>query len=111
MQQWFNSLKQQQQLLVLFLVVMLAVYFLVVFIWRPMSASVSSLEKQNERSQASLIQVKALAAEYKVLEKSGISSTSSKQNLTRLIDTTVKNHQLTMSRFQPYSSGDVQVRV
>ena len=43
-------------------------------------------------------------------KKSGPEATGGKQNLTRLIDTTVKNNTLTMTRFQPSSSGEVQVR-
>jgi general secretion pathway protein M len=110
MQQWFNQLKRQEQLLIIALAAVLVLYLMVVLIWRPMSASVSSLRLQNQQSQQSLQQVEQLAAEYKVLEQSAGSRSASKQNLTRLIDNTVKKHQLEMSRFQPSSSGDVQVR-
>jgi general secretion pathway protein M len=110
MQQWFNQLKRQEQLLLIALAAVLVIYLIVVLIWRPMATSVDSLRLQNEQSQQSLQQVKQLAAEYKLLEQSGTSRSSSKPNLTRLIDGTVKKHQLKMSRFQPSSSGDVQVR-
>ena len=85
-------------------------YLLYVLIFAPMSAAVSSLEQQNQQAATSLVAVKALVKEYQSLQKSGAGKFGSKQNLTRLIDTTVKASGLTMKRFQPSSSGDVQVR-
>lgn len=110
MQQWFNNLTRQEQLLLLVGGAVVIAYLLVVVILRPMSASVAALELQNKAAQESLHNVQALVEEYKTLEKSGAVKVSGKQNLTRLIDTTVKNNQLLMNRFQPSSSGDVQVR-
>lgn len=109
-QQWFNRLKRQEQILVLILAVVLVAYLLVVMVFRPMSQQINSLALQNQQSVETLAAVKALAAEYQLLQKSGAARHQSKQNLTRLIDTLVKKHQLSMSRFQPSSSGDVQVR-
>lgn len=110
MQQWFNNLKRQEQLLLLLLAALLTAYLLFALLWRPMAQSAQSLELQNQRSVESLGAVAALAEEYKVLQQTGLARNQSKQNLTRLIDSTVKKHQLVMSRFQPSSSGDVQVR-
>lgn len=110
MQQWFNNLRRQEQLMLLLGSFVVLAYLLFAVILSPMSASVSSLQQQNEVAAESLVAVKALAKEYTALQKSGAGKTGSKQNLTRLIDTTVKQSQLTMNRFQPSSSGDVQVR-
>ena len=69
------------------------------------------LEQKNEVASRSLNVVEALSKEYQSLKKkSGSEAPGGKQNLTRLIDTTVKNNTLTMTRFQPSSSGEVQVR-
>ncbi|MFA7553415.1 MAG: type II secretion system protein GspM [Spongiibacteraceae bacterium] len=110
MQQWFNNLKRQEQLLLLVGAVVLVAYLLIIIVLRPMSASVASLEIQNKVAQESLYKVQALAETYKTLAQSGAVKVGAKQNLTRLIDTTVKKNQLLMNRFQPSSSGDVQVR-
>ena len=109
MRQWFNNLERQEQLMLMLLAAVLVVYVFVAFLWRPMSQSVSDLQLSNERSSESLAKVNVLADEYQALVKTGANS-GSKQNLTRLIDSTVKQNQLSMSRFQPSSSGDVQVR-
>ena len=110
MQQWFNNLRRREQLMLLFGSLVILVYLFFVVIVTPMSASVSSLQQQNQRAAESLVAVKALVKEYNSLQKSGAGKTGSKQNFTRLIDTTVKASELTMNRFQPSSSGDVQVR-
>ncbi|MCP3908224.1 MAG: type II secretion system protein M [Oceanicoccus sp.] len=110
MQQWFNNLRRQEQLMLLFGSFVVLAYLLFVVILAPMSASVTRLEQQNKQAVESLVAVKELAKEYNALQKSGAGKSGSKQNLARLIDTTVKASGLTMNRFQPSSSGDVQVR-
>ncbi|MGK0500133.1 MAG: general secretion pathway protein M [Oceanicoccus sp.] len=110
MQQWFNNLTRQEQLMLVIAGAAVFVYLLFVLVLRPMSASADNLLLQNQRTAESLQTVRALAAEYKQLQKNGPVTSSAKQNLTRLIDNTVKKNELVMSRFQPSSSGDVQVR-
>jgi general secretion pathway protein M len=110
MQHWFYSLKRQEQIVLLFGIVVVFSYLLYMVVLRPLSAAVERLEQKNEVASRSLNVVEALSREYQSLKKSGSEATEGKQNLTRLIDTTVKNNTLTMTRFQPSSSGEVQVR-
>ncbi len=110
MQQWFNNLRRQEQIMLLVGSFVVLAYLLFVVILAPMSDSVANLEQKNRQAAESLVAVKELASEYKALKNSGAGTSGTKQNLTRLIDTTVKNSGLTMNRFQPSSSGDVQVR-
>ncbi len=110
MQQWFNNLRRQEQLMLLFGSFVVMAYLLFVVILTPMSASVANLEEKNLQASESLVAVKQLAKEYKVLVRSGAGKSGAKKNLARLIDSTVKTSGLTMNRFQPSSSGDVQVR-
>jgi general secretion pathway protein M len=111
MQHWFYSLKRQEQIVLLFGIVVVFSYLLYVVVLRPLSAAVERLEQKNEVASRSLNVVEALSKEYQSLKKKSESeATEGKQNLTRLIDTTVKNNTLTMTRFQPSSSGEVQVR-
>ncbi|MEE8059259.1 MAG: type II secretion system protein M [Pseudomonadales bacterium] len=112
MQQWFNNLKRQEQLMLLIGGTIIIAYLLLTALWRPMAASVDTLARQNQAARETLQNVQSLAVEYKTLQRSGAgNSRNSKQNLTRLIDSTVKKNQLIMNRFQPSSSGDVQVRL
>ena len=110
MQQWFNGLERKEQLMLLLAAALVFLYVVFYLILTPMSASVAELNARNQQAQVSLQNVEALAQEYTQLQQSGAGKKSSKTNLTRLIDSTVKSNGLTMNRFQPSSSGDVQVR-
>lgn len=110
MQQWFNNLARKEQLLLLFCGALLVVYILFILILKPMSSSAEQLQLQNQQAAVTLTKVQKLAGEYKALSKINKPVTAKSQNLTRLIDSSVKKNQLVMGRFQPSSSGDVQVR-
>ena len=108
---WFNSLTRKEQLLLLLCSVVVTVYIVFFVILRPLYRSASAYEVQNGVAVASLKNVKALALEYKSLAATGVAEgASSKQNLTLIIDKLVKENELQMKRFQPSSSGDVQLR-
>lgn len=110
MQQWFYQLKRQEQLSLLLGAGAIVIYLVYVLLLRPTSAAVSDLQQQNEIASQSLAKVKILAGELKSLERGSKPKQTNKENLTRLIDSTVKANGLLMSRFQPSSTGDVQVR-
>ncbi len=110
MQQWFNNLKRQEQILLLVGAACVALYLIFVVVMAPMSSAVDKLEQQNRNASAKLASVKQLAAEYKALEASSSRTQSSGANLTRIVDNTVQSNNLSMSRFQPSSRGDVQIR-
>lgn len=110
MQQWFNRLKRNEQFMLLLAAALIFLYVVFFLILGPMSVSVSAMNVRNQQAQISLKNVKDMAKEYSVLQQSGAGKKTSKANLTRLIDSTVKTNDLTMNRFQPSSSGDVQVR-
>lgn len=109
--QWFNNLPRREQLLVLVLGGLLTLYILFFLILGPMKQSVATLQRQNDDAQQSLNNVNALVAEFKALSKVGGGGKAAlHQNLNRLIDSSVKQNNLQMNRFQPSSSGDIQVR-
>ncbi len=111
MKEWFNNLKQREQLIVLTGSVVVAVYLLFVLLWRPMASSIDTLHRQNKAAEDTLAEVKQLVVTLSSLNAGGASQQSgSGESLTRVIDNSIKNNSLTMSRFQPSSSGDVQVR-
>ena len=110
MQQWFNNLQRSEQMILAIGAAVVALYIVFVLLVRPMSAKVDSLQSQNLVAAESLQNVESMAAQYRRLEKTSGGKRRGGANLTRLIDSTVKANQLQMSRFQPSSSGDVQVR-
>ena len=110
MQQWFYNLKRNEQIMILLGSLLVLAYLIYSLLLSPMSQAVDKLELQNATAARSLQVVKNLSQEYQSLKNAGPAVSGRKQNLTRLIDATVKNNTLTMTRFQPSSSGDVQVR-
>jgi len=110
--QWFDKLSSRDQLSVLAGAVAVALYVLIVMLWLPLSAQQQSLLQQNEQAALSLRSVEALAQQYKTLDGGGAKKAAGggKRNLTSLIDRLVKANNLKMKRFQPSSTGDVQLR-
>ena len=110
-QQWFNNLPRKEQTMLLIGGGAVLVYIVFVLVLAPMSKSVSELQRKNQVAAETLAEVQRLAAEYKQLESNGGGKpAASRGSLTRLVDSSVQSNQLTMSRFQPSSTGDVQVR-
>jgi general secretion pathway protein M len=108
---WFNSLTRKEQLLLLLCSVVVTAYIVFFVVLRPMYRSASTYEARNSVAVESLRNVKALAEEYKSLSVTDVNEGASpKQNLTLIIDKLVKQNELQMKRFQPSSSGDVQLR-
>jgi general secretion pathway protein M len=110
MSTWFDNLKRQEQLLLVLAAFLVLLYVVFIVILKPMSNSVDELQLGNEQAKQTLQTVQNLAQEYKVLQKNAGGKTQGNKSLTRIIDASVKKNQLTMKRFQPSSSGDVQVR-
>lgn len=109
MKEWFNNLRRQEQILLLVGAAAVALYIVFFWLLGPMSVSIANLQQQNRAAAETLVEVKQLAQEYQQLQ-GGTTAARPTGNLTRIVDTTVKNHQLAMSRFQPSASGDAQVR-
>jgi len=107
-QQW--SLRDQAMLALLAGVVLL--YLIYQLLWHPLATANQQMRQQNLAAANSLNAVTQMAAQLRVLQQSATpTANSSTENLTQLIDRTVAANQLHMSRFQPGSSGDVQVRL
>jgi general secretion pathway protein M len=104
------SLRDQAMLVVLAAALLL--YLLYQMLWQPLAAANSSLANQNAAVAKSLANMHQLAAQYRELQKSSAQDGGSQsETLTQLVDQTVASNELHMSRFQPGSSGDVQVRL
>lgn len=90
----------------------LALYLLYQLVLHPLAAANQRLENQNTAAQQSLAAVTQMAAELRALQQNNSTGAAIQgENLTQLIDRTVAANNLRMSRFQPGSGGDVQVRL
>ena len=112
MQRWltlFNELKPRAQLLLLGGACVLVIYLFYLLVWQPVSNAKDRVILSNRVAIEDLQDIRALAAEYRQLERSGGQRVSG-QNLSQIVDSSAARYQLSMSRFQPSSSGDVQIR-
>lgn len=104
------SLRDQSMLALLAGAIVL--YVLYQALLHPLAASNRRLETQNAAAQKSLAEVTQMASQLRALQQGNTQTTAAQnENLTQLIDRTVAANNLRMSRFQPGSGGDVQVRL
>ena len=111
MKNWFNNLKHNEQWMIVVCGCLVAVYLLYSVIWLPMKTSQRELAIKNEQAAKTLVSVRSLAQEYQALK--GLGQSNAKQStasLASIVDSTVAANKLVMSRFQPSSTGDAQVR-
>ena len=110
MKEWFAGLNQREQLSLLVLGVALALYLLYMVAWAPLAERRSELAVQNEAVAQSLQRVDAMVSEIIRLREGGGAS-ASRRNLTSLVNQSTGRHGLQVSRLQPNSRGDIQVRM
>jgi len=107
-----QQLSLRDQAMLALLAGALALYVIYQALLHPLASANERLEKQNAAAQKSLAAVTQMAAELQALKQSGSADAQAQGgNLTELIDRTVAANNLRMSRFQPGSNGDVQVRL
>lgn len=107
-----QQLSMRDQTMLALLAGVLALYVLYQALWQPLAAANLRLQKQNEAAQTSLAAMTQMAAQLRALQQANTqTNTAQSENLTQLIDRTVAANSLRMSRFQPGSNGDVQVRL
>jgi len=108
--EWFAGLNQREQLSLLVLGIALALYLLYMVAWAPLAERRSELAVQNEAVAQSLQRVDAMVSEIIRLREGGGAS-ASRRNLTSLVNQSTGRHGLQVSRLQPNSRGDIQVRL
>jgi general secretion pathway protein M len=110
MKEWFSRLDQREQLSVLLLSLVLALYALYVLVWSPLDNRRTLLKVQNGTIAESRIRVDAMVSQVLHLRKDGV-QTGSKRNLTSVINESTGRYKLPVVRLQPNSRGEIQVRV
>ncbi len=110
MKEWFAGLNQREQLSLFVLGIALVLYLLYLLAWAPLAQRREELAVQNESVGESLQRVDAMVSEIMRLREGGVASTA-RRNLTSLVNQSTGRHGLQVSRLQPNSRGDIQVRL
>jgi len=108
--EWFAGLNQREQLSLFVLGIALVLYLLCMLAWAPLAQRREELAVQNESVGESLQRVDAMVSEIMRLREGGVASTA-RRNLTSLVNQSTGRHGLQVSRLQPNSRGDIQVRL
>jgi general secretion pathway protein M len=110
MKQWLLNLNQREQLSLLALGAALIVYVLYMAVWLPVADGRDDMVVRNQHLALSLQRVDAMVSQLKVLRESGEGRTN-KPNLTSVINQSTNRMNLKVSRLQPNSRGELQVRL
>ena len=110
MKAWFAQLNQREQMSVLALGLAVALYLIYVLLWSPLASKRDSLAVQNHNVAGTLQRVDAMVSELLHLRDTGVQA-GSRRNLTSLINQSTSRLQLQVSRLQPNSRGEIQVRM
>lgn len=110
MKAWFAQLEQREQLSLLVLGIVLGLYLLYMLAWVPLAETREQLARQNSAVAASLQRVDAMVSEILRLREGGAVGTA-RRNLTTLINQSTSRRGLQVSRLQPNSRGEIQVRL
>lgn len=110
MKEWFAGLNQREQLSLFVLGIALVLYLLYMLAWAPLAQRREELAVQNESVGESLQRVDAMVSEIMRLREGGVASTA-RRNLTSLVNQSTGRYGLQVSRLQPNSRGDIQVRL
>ncbi len=107
---WFARLSQREQLSLLVMGLALVAYLLYMLVWSPLDRRRDQLEGQNRGVAESLQRVDAMVSEIIKLRDDG-PRPGQRRNLTSLINQSTTQRQLQVSRLQPNSRGEIQVRL
>ena len=110
MKDWFAQLNQREQTSLLALGLVLVLYSIYMFLWSPLHAMRENLAQQNRGVADSLQRVDAMVSEVLHLRDSD-TRVGTRRNLTTLINRSTSRLQLQVTRLQPNSRGEIQVRL
>jgi general secretion pathway protein M len=107
-----QQLSLRDQAMLALLAAALLLYVLYQALWQPLAGANQRLAVQNAAATQSLANISLLAAQYRALQQGATQNNAGEgESLTQLVDASVASNGLHMSRFQPGSGGDAQVRL
>jgi type II secretory pathway component PulM len=110
MQAWFARLDRREQLSLLVLAAVIALYLVWVLLWSPVAAMRDRMLAQNTAAAAALVRVDNLVAELQQARASS-GPGGQRSNLTAVVNQSTGRFGLPVNRLQPGSRGDLQVRL
>lgn len=111
MRAWFERFDQREQLSLLLLAIAMGLYLAYMLLWSPIAERRDALAEQNLRVAESLQRVDAMVSEIMHLRDSGAGNNRPRRNLTTVINQSTGRAGLQVSRLQPNSRGEIQVRL
>lgn len=109
MRQWFSRFTGREQVSLLVLTAALAIFFAYHLVWSPVVAARDEMARRNLASAESLQRVSAMVSEIAQRRESG-DSPAQGRSITALVNQSSLEQGLTVTRLQPNSRGEVQVR-
>ncbi len=110
MREWFAGLTQREQLSLLLMALALGLYLVYMLLVAPLGQARDQLAVQNRGVAESLQRVDIMVSQIMALRDSGAAGTR-KRNLTTLVNRSTAAANLPVSRLQPNSRGELQVRL
>lgn len=110
MRSWFAGLTQREQLSLLLMALAVALYLIYAMLVAPLGQARDQLVVQNKGVAESLQRVDVMVSQILTLRDSGAGS-KQRRNLTTLINRSTAAAKLQVSRLQPNSRGEIQVRM
>jgi len=107
---WFTQFNPREQFSLLLLAIVLSGYLLYFMVWTPVVSMRDDMAARNHSAAESLQRVDAMVSEIIRLRSSGERG-NRKRNLTLLVNQSTSRLKLSVSRMQPNSRGEIQVRL
>jgi type II secretory pathway component PulM len=111
MKQWFAGLTPREQLSLLIMGLALGLYLLLMVLVAPLDRARDRLALQNQGVAQSLQRVDSLVSQLMQLRESGGNRSGALPNLSGLVNRSTSSFDLQVSRLQPNSRGEIQVRL
>ncbi|PIE37656.1 MAG: general secretion pathway protein GspM [Gammaproteobacteria bacterium] len=110
MRAWFEEFEQREQVALLLLVGAVLLFLLYRLAYLPLTGARDAVAQENARLQFVLSDVSGIASRINAAQKNQRTG-NARKNITRIINQSTTRMQLPVSRLQPNSRGDVQVRL
>ena len=110
MMAFWQRFSARDQISLLLLAGVLVIYLAYMLVWSPLATLRDEMARRNVATAESLQRVDAMVSEIMDLRDSGASN-NNRRNLTSLINQSTSRLGLPVSRLQPNSRGEIQVRM
>lgn len=110
MNQWFERFNVREQLSLLALAIALLLYLAYMLLWKPLDVQREDMQARNAATAVSLQRVDGMVSEILAL-RANEGGSSQRRNLATVVNQTTAEAGLAVSRLQPNSRGEIQVRL